>query len=103
MDFTAIKYLGQGSFKVKKRDDWQTFIFTENHRHLPIASANDPLIEPVRRDRSIKISSQLLDQNAAGSGSETWALGLITQIHEPAWYGWTEYDELVHKLELWPI
>ena len=29
------------------------------------------LIEPVRRDRSIKTSSQLFDQNAAGSGSET--------------------------------
>ena len=24
-------------------DDGQTFIFTENHRHLPIASVNDPL------------------------------------------------------------
>ena len=29
------------------------------------------LIEPVRRVRSINTSSQLFDQNAAGSGSET--------------------------------
>ena len=28
------------------------------------------LIEPVRRDRSIKTSNQLFDQYAAGSGSE---------------------------------
>ena len=40
MDLTAIKYSGQGSF-----NDWQTFIFTENHRHLPIASVNDPYIQ----------------------------------------------------------
>ena len=43
-DFTAIKYSGQGSFKVKKRTIDKLFIFTENHRHLPIASVNDPLL-----------------------------------------------------------
>ena len=42
MDFTAIKYSGQGSFKVKKGTIDFFFIFTENHRHLPIASVNDP-------------------------------------------------------------
>ena len=41
---TAIKYSGQGSFKVKKRIiDKLFFIFTENHSHLPIVSVNDPL------------------------------------------------------------
>ena len=42
MDFTVIKYSGQGSFKVKK-GTIDKLIFTENHRHLPIASVNDPL------------------------------------------------------------
>ena len=43
-DITAIKYSGQGSFKVNKGAiDNFFFIFTENHRHLPIASVNDPL------------------------------------------------------------
>ena len=42
MDFTAIKYSGQGSFKVKKGTIDFFFTFTENHRHLPIASVNDP-------------------------------------------------------------
>ena len=42
MDFTAIKYSGQGSFKMKK-GTIDTFIFTESHRDLPIASVNDPL------------------------------------------------------------
>ena len=41
-DFTAIKYSGQGSFKGKKGTIDKLF-FTENHRHLPIASVNDPL------------------------------------------------------------
>ena len=43
MDFIVIKYSGQGSFKVKKGTVLQSFIYTENHRHLPIASVNDPL------------------------------------------------------------
>ena len=33
-------HTGQG----EERDDWQTFIFTENHKHLPMASVNGPLI-----------------------------------------------------------
>ena len=44
-DFTAIKYSDQGSFKVKKGTIDNFFFFTENHRHLPIASVNDPLIK----------------------------------------------------------
>ena len=43
MDFTAIKYSGQGSFKVKKGTIDKLFFFTENDRHLPIPSVNDPL------------------------------------------------------------
>ena len=43
MDFTATKYSGQGSFKVKKGTIDKLLFFTENHRHLPIASVNDPL------------------------------------------------------------
>ena len=43
MDFTAIKYSGQGSFTVKKGTIDKLLFFTENHRHLPIASVNDPL------------------------------------------------------------
>ena len=31
-------------FEGEERDDWPFFIFTENHRHLPIASVNDPLL-----------------------------------------------------------
>ena len=42
IDFTAIKYSGQGSFTVKKRTIDKLLSFTENHRHLPIASVNDP-------------------------------------------------------------
>ena len=42
-DFTAIKYSGQGSFKVKKGTIDKHLFFSENHRHLPIASVNDPL------------------------------------------------------------
>ena len=41
MDFTAIKYSGQGSFNVKNGTIDKVF-FTENHKHLPIASVNDP-------------------------------------------------------------
>ena len=43
MDFTFIKYSGQGSFKAKK-GTIDKLILTEIHRHLPIASINDPLI-----------------------------------------------------------
>ena len=43
-DFTAIKHSGQGSFKVKKRTIDKLLFFTENHRHLPIACVNDPLL-----------------------------------------------------------
>ena len=43
-DFTAIKYSGQGSIKAKKGTIDKLFIFTENHRHLPIASVNDPCL-----------------------------------------------------------
>ena len=43
---------------------------------------------------------QLFDQNAAGSGSETWSQGLIKKIHGPVCYGWTEHDELVQLLEV---
>ena len=42
--FARVKYSGQGSYKVKKGTIDKTFIFTENHRHLPIASVNDPLM-----------------------------------------------------------
>ena len=44
-DFTAIKYSGQGSFEVKKGTIDILLFFTENHRHLPIASVNDPLTQ----------------------------------------------------------
>ena len=43
MDFTVIKYSGQGSFKVKKGTIDKLLFFTENHKHLPITSVNDPL------------------------------------------------------------
>ena len=43
MDFTVIKYSGQGSFKVKKATIDNFLFFTGNHRHLPIESVNDPL------------------------------------------------------------
>ena len=43
MDFTVIKYSGQGSITVKKRTIDKLIFFTESHRHLPIASVNDPL------------------------------------------------------------
>ena len=43
MEITAIKYPGQGGFKVKKGTIDKLSFFTENNRHLPIASVNDPL------------------------------------------------------------
>ena len=43
MDFTAVKYLGQGSFKAKKGTIDKLLFFTENHTRLPIASVIDPL------------------------------------------------------------
>ena len=42
MDFTVIKFSGQGSFKVKKGTIDKLLFFSENHRHLPITSVNDP-------------------------------------------------------------
>ena len=39
--FHCHEVLRQGSFKVKKGTINRLF-FTENHRHLPIASVNDP-------------------------------------------------------------
>ena len=54
MDFTAIKYSGQGSFNVTK-EAIDKLIFTENHRHLPMASVNDPLV--------IKISILIMNIN----------------------------------------
>ena len=42
MDFTAIKYSGQGSFRVKKETIGELLFLLKNHRHLPIASVNDP-------------------------------------------------------------
>ena len=49
-DFTAIKYSGQGSFKVKKRTidkllfSLKTIGIALHRLHLPIASVNDPLL-----------------------------------------------------------
>ena len=40
--FHCHKVLRSGQLHGEERDDCQTFIFTENHRHLPIASVNDP-------------------------------------------------------------
>ena len=39
-------------------------------------------------------------ENAAGSGSKTRSLGLITQIQGPICHDGTEHVELVHILEL---
>ena len=39
-------------------------------------------------------------ENAAGSGSKTRFLGLITQIQGPICHDGTEHVELVHVLEL---
>ena len=44
MDFAFIKYSSQGRLTVKNRDGWQIIFITENHRHLPIAIVNDPLV-----------------------------------------------------------
>ena len=43
MDFTSIKYSGQGRFTEKKGTIEKLLFYTENRRHLPIASVNDPL------------------------------------------------------------
>ena len=49
MDFTVIKFSGQGSFKVKKGTIDKLLFFSENHRHLPITSTsvNDPSNVPI--------------------------------------------------------
>ena len=46
-----MKYSGQGSFKVKKGTSDKRF-FTENHRHLPIASVNDPLNKNEKKENN---------------------------------------------------
>ena len=43
MDFTFIKNTSQGSLIYAENDGWQTFILTENNRHLPTAGVNKPL------------------------------------------------------------
>ena len=48
----------------------------------------------------MKTSRQIYDPNAAGSGSETRSLGIITQIQGPICYDGTEHVELVHTLEV---
>ena len=59
MDFTAIKYAGQGSFKVKKGTIDKLLFFTENHRHLPKASVNDPFQEMLLRHGTLKREHKL--------------------------------------------
>ena len=42
--FHCQKVLRSGYLHSEERDNWQTFIFTQNHRDLPIASVNDSWI-----------------------------------------------------------
>ena len=39
--FHCHKVLRSGYLHSEERDDWQTFIFIENNRHLPVATIND--------------------------------------------------------------